>query len=94
MKQHEIDLSALLSREHARKETAYKIIIELRAQLDAAIADLKEAADCELCKYNDSLPDDCLETYEVLQCDDCVRDCKCGHCKDGSNWDWRGKKND
>lgn len=57
--------------------------IQLRAMLDAAIADLKSSLDCDVCKYN---------TDEFLNNGYC-RKCSVGKTT-RKGWEWRGIQDD
>lgn len=67
------------------------IVQQLRAELervkaerDAAIADLKTICDCDYCK------NDCVNIEEVF-CMFCgAEGCLCRGCISGANWMWRG----
>lgn len=51
----------------------------LKRERDAAVADLKERADCEYCKFWDSQKHDCVD-YAHDYCNE----------EHGLNWEWRG----
>lgn len=59
---------------------------------DAAIADLKEAdiVSCEHCRHQKTCPVPCEEVD--IDCSVCPADCMCKTCRDNSNWEWRGVK--
>ena len=68
-----------------------KTIAELREKLkrvkaerDAALADLKYTASCECCAYG-------CKNLEVDHCFDCgEKECRCRNCLGGDCWEWRG----
>lgn len=55
-------------------DRAIDAIEQLVKERDAAIADLKESADCQFCKFYDAEEVDCI-----------AKNCRCGE-----EWEWRG----
>lgn len=67
-------------------------IQQLERERDALLDALKKAdvyGECENCKHRDSAPSDC-----DCECGLCKRNCRCGECRDGDKWEWRGVKED
>ena len=81
--------------ENAEKMSAWKsrIIEVIRAERDAAIADLKDAeiasCDCLHCKHYKTDIDGC-----EADCDACAKECKCKGCIYNALWEWRGVRED
>lgn len=73
---------------------AESLAVELAGKLDAALTDLRAQhmeGRCGCCKYYDS-PKGCADVDFV--CANCPHPCKCGYCDGGSNWEWRGVKDE
>lgn len=57
---------------------------QVKAERDAALADLKCIASCECCAYG-------CKNLEVDHCFDCgEKECRCRSCLGGDCWEWRG----
>lgn len=68
---------------------ALAYIQQLEQEKTALLGVLKEVdlyGECPNCKHNGVC--DC-EEYD-FDCASCKRDCKCGGCEGGSNWEWKG----
>ena len=77
-----------------------RLLIEnerLKTELEAAIADIKESNvlyKCEHCAHT-IRGADCDKCEEAdFDCEKCDAECKCKRCRNGSNWEWRGVKED
>lgn len=77
----------------ARSRTLIPELLDLLAERDAEIARLTKALhkadiDCDPCKHNHG--GECENAdFDCMTCD-C--DCICKSCRDNSNWEWRGAK--
>lgn len=63
-------------------------LAQVKAERDAAVKCLEDAHACETCEHMDTHPEcevDCLR---------CKEDCQCRECRDGSNFKWKGTKED
>ena len=68
---------------------ATKKIEQLERERDAAVEQLKEddRADlfrCSHCEHEE------LTLCEIVDCENCDKECPCATCFDMSNWQWRG----
>ena len=76
------------------EKDALAYIQQLERERDAAVAQLKEVDvssyfECAHCKHEE------LCDSPVWPCNDCDNEeCPCHTCSEGSNWQWRGVKND
>lgn len=61
---------------------------KIKAERDAAVKCLEDAHACETCQHMDAHPDCNVE------CLGCQKDCQCRDCRDGSNFKWKGAKED
>ena len=61
---------------------------KIKAERDAAVKCLEDAHACETCQHMDAHPD-C-----DVACLGCQKDCQCRDCRDGSNFKWKGAKED
>lgn len=70
------------------KEDMWKELDRVKAERDAAVKCLEDARACETCEHMDTHPDCDVE------CLGCQKDCQCRDCRDGSNFKWKGAKED
>lgn len=61
---------------------------KIKAEREAAVKCLEDAHACETCQHMDAHPDCDVE------CLGCQKDCPCRDCRDGSNFKWKGAKED
>ena len=81
---------------YALLDDAIAYIEQLEAERDAAIADIKESDvlhECEHCAHRRMTQEE-EEACERngFECMKCAAECKCKSCRNGSNWEWRGVK--
>ena len=65
----------------------------LKAELDAAVADLARGHDCQYCASHGGCVYPPYVDVSAEMCEACNR-CPCGHCDGVSQWKWRGRKED
>lgn len=89
------DLAKRLTLAQQERDVVTKRMIELEQELaqvqaerDAAVKCLEDARACETCEHMDTHPDCDVE------CLGCQKDCTCRDCRDGSNFKWKGAKED
>lgn len=73
-------------RKHCEKtiEELREELKRVKAEREAALADLKYIASCECCSYG-------CKNLEVDHCFDCgEKECRCRNCLGGDCWEWRG----
>ena len=57
----------------------------IKAERDMAVRDLRRCdIDCNFCAHAISYPDCDLE------CEHCMKNCKCAKCRNNDHWTWRG----
>lgn len=70
---------------------------QLERERNAAVDDLKSLHTCETCRYEifAGSPRKYTCQIEDFDCDECSeKGCPCMFCRRGSNWEWRGVKED
>lgn len=74
-------------RKHRKRHDPARVV-ELEAELAAALKHIEAQKDCETCKHKDC---ECTN-YCIGDCSgDCqASDCACRFCYNGSKWEWRG----
>jgi hypothetical protein len=89
------ELAGMTDNAMREKGQLHETIDQLKAQLEAALGELKRAAGenavCIGCKhYEVSIEDSPVCTECDCECEKCKDPCPCASCERASNWEWDG----
>lgn len=95
LEQRNRDLAGMADSAMREKGQLHETIDQLKAQLEAALGELKRAAGenavCIGCKhYGVPIEDSPACTECDCECEQCKDPCPCASCERASNWEWDG----
>lgn len=79
------------NRDIRQNSVSHEVYLQVCAERDAAVKDIKHNDNCDVCKYSKS--DGTCEKYD-FDCETCEKKCPCASCRGENKWQWRGAKMD